>query len=172
MSVRSKVSQLDPRPDLTTILDLARWKKMNKIAPDAKLFICSNGYPALVQALLDRGWVRNKNLTSPHFDFKYTNQRKDIDFMTLPPKARVNHFTNTTCLTSKRGLCLTLKNLIWYRNIDIDNFFPRSFYMNEKGDYYDFIEEFKAIKTESVLKKFLIYVQQDKPIGEKFKMKI
>ena len=89
----------------------------------------------------------------------YAMYRKDIDFLNLPAKTYVNHFKASSTLTSKRGLCMTLKNLIWYRNIDIDTFFPRCFYLNEENDYLDFIEEFKAVKSESVLKEFLNYIQ-------------
>jgi len=39
-------------------------------------------------------------------------------------------------------------------------------------DNEDFQEEFKALKSESLLKKFIEYVKKNKIIDEKFKMKI
>lgn len=84
----------------------------------------------------------------------------------------INHFNNNACLTAKRGLCLTLKNLIWHKNVDIDTFFPRCFHLNDTGDYYDFLEEFKAVKAEAVLKKFMDYLSQEKPISDRFLVKI
>ena len=62
--------------------------------------------------------------------------------------------------------------MIWHRNVDIDTFFPRCFYLNDKGDYYDFIEEYKVLKAESILKKFLDYLEEGKNVGPKFIIKI
>jgi len=56
--------------------------------------------------------------------------------------------------------------------VDIDTFFPRCFYLNDKGDYYDFIEEYKVLKAESILKKFLDYLEEGKNVGPKFIIKI
>ena len=39
--------------------DMKRWRKIHRVPNDAKVFISSNNYPALVEELLDRGWVRN-----------------------------------------------------------------------------------------------------------------
>jgi len=151
---------------------MKRWRKVNKVPKKSKVFICCGGYSALVKGLQNREWVRNKCMDSPCWDLKWVMHKKDIDFQRLKPNQIINHYNNNSCLTSKRGLCLTLKNLIWHNNIDIDSFFPRCFYLNDKEDYHDFIEEFRSIKAESVLKKFLSYVEEEKAIGPKFIIKI
>ena len=84
----------------------------------------------------------------------------------------VNHFKNNQCITAKRGLCETLKNLIWFNNVNIDSFWPKCYHLNTIDDYHEFVEEFKTLKAESVLKKFVKKVAENKELDEKFKIKI
>jgi len=78
---------------------------------------------------------------------------KDIKYESLKPHQIVNHFKNNTELTKKSGLTKNLKNLI-FRNIDIDNFYPRCFDISERNDFEDFMEDFKTTKLISLLKEF------------------
>lgn len=50
------------------------------------------------------------------------------------------------------GLSKNLRNLIWFNNIDIDAFYPICFDLGDPNDYEDFVQEFKCIKAESILK--------------------
>jgi len=43
----------------------------------------------------------------------------------------VNHFSNNNLLTSKVGLCQSLKNLTWWTNDTMDNFFPKCFSLSK-----------------------------------------
>ena len=126
---------------------MKRWRKVNNVPASSKIFICSNGYPSLVEALLERGWVRNKAFDSPVFDLMWTLKRSEINYNWLDKTDVVNHFAKNSCITSKRGLTVSVRNLIWHNNIDIDTFFPRSFYLNNVEDLEDFQEEFKAVKV-------------------------
>ena len=65
------------------ITDLATWKKKFKVDDDVKVFICTGGYPDIKKALKKRGWVHNKDPSSPCFDFKWVLKSKDIDHNTL-----------------------------------------------------------------------------------------
>ena len=81
---------------------------------------------------------------------------KDIKYDILKPNQIANHFKNNVELTKKSGLTKNLKNLI-YKNIDIDNFYPRCYDISERNDFEDFMEDFKITKVISLLKEF----QQD-----------
>lgn len=61
------------------ITDLATWKKKYKVDEGTKVFICTGGYPDIKKALKRRGWVENKDATSPCFDLKWVLKSKDID---------------------------------------------------------------------------------------------
>jgi tubulin monoglycylase TTLL3/8 len=67
----------------------------------------------------------------------------------------LNHFNNNSCITAKSRLCETLKNLVWFNNVDMDTFFPKCYHLNSQADYFEFIEEFKINKAESILKRFV-----------------
>jgi tubulin monoglycylase TTLL3/8 len=67
-----------------------------------------------------------------------------------------NHFDESGTITTKVGLCRNLKNLIWFRNVDIDTFYPRCVEVSEPAEKEDFISEFKATKAECILKQAVI----------------
>lgn len=137
------------------ITDLATWKRKYKVDDNVRVFICTGGYPDIKKALKRRGWVENKDPSSPCFDFKWVLKGKDIDHNTLNDSQIVNHFNKATAITTKVGLCHNLKNLIWFNNVDIDTFYPRCFDLAIQEDLDDFTEEFKAIKAESYVKVFV-----------------
>ena len=64
----------------------------------------------------------------------------------------VNHFNKNAAITTKVGLLHSLKNLIWFNNVDVDEFFPRGFDLRDKDERSDFTQEYMAIKAESLLK--------------------
>jgi tubulin monoglycylase TTLL3/8 len=45
------------------------------------------------------------------------------------------------------GLTHSLKNLIWFNNIDVDTFYPRCFDLGLPEETDDFITDFKATKA-------------------------
>jgi len=65
------------------ITDLALWKKKYKLDEKTRVFICNGGYPDIKKALKKRGWIENKDHSSPCFDFKWVLKSKDIDHNTL-----------------------------------------------------------------------------------------
>ena len=112
---------------LLNITDMKEWRKRNKLDDKTKVFIVKGGYGDIKRALKARGWVENKDKSSPCFDLKYTLKTSDIDFDNLQPGQIVNHYSKTTSITRKVGLTHSLKNLIWFNNVDVDTFYPRCF---------------------------------------------
>lgn len=129
------------------------------------MFICTGGYPDIKKALKSRGWVHNKDSTSPCFDLKWVLKSKDIDHNILNDNQLVNHFNKAAAITTKVGLCHNLQNLIWFNNVDIDTFFPRCFDLAIQDELDDFIEDFKAIKAESYVRSFVREMRESQ--GEK-----
>jgi tubulin monoglycylase TTLL3/8 len=70
------------------------------------------------------------------------------------PNQIVNHYMNNIEITRKAGLANNLKRLI-FKNIEVDNFFPRCFELSDKMDYDDFVEDFKTSFVISVLKQYM-----------------
>lgn len=134
---------------------MVQWKKKSRVDPDTKVFIIKGGYGDVKKALKQRGWVQNKDTESPCFDLKWTLKTKDIDTNQLTENQIVNHFGKATAITTKVGLTHSLKNLIWFNNVDIDTFYPRCFDMGIPEEFDDFVEEFKATKAVSWLKTYI-----------------
>jgi tubulin monoglycylase TTLL3/8 len=106
---------------------MAVWRKKYRVDADTGVFIIKGGYPDVKKALKKRGWVENKDKESPCFDFKWTLKTKDLDFGNLKDNQLVNHFTTATSITTKVGLTHSLRNLIWFTNVDIDTFYPKCY---------------------------------------------
>ena len=143
-TTKQKKKKIPLYPNIT---DMAQWKKKHKLDPNTKVFIIVGGYWDLKKALEERGWVENPDISSPCFDLKWTLRAKDISHENLIENQVVNHFEKNTSITTKVGLCKSLRNLIWFANVDIDTFYPRGFDLNDINDYQDFIEEFKSVKV-------------------------
>eukprot|EP01022_Parablepharisma_sp_SALTPOND_P014467 TRINITY_DN1966_c0_g1_i1.p1 TRINITY_DN1966_c0_g1~~TRINITY_DN1966_c0_g1_i1.p1 ORF type:complete len:661 (-),score=53.58 TRINITY_DN1966_c0_g1_i1:1643-3529(-) len=135
--------------------DMEIWKNRNSVPADAKVFIIQGRYDDIRQALLNRGWAENPDNTSVCFDLKWAVKAKDIDHENLLPSQIVNHFAKNSAITTKMGLCESLRKLIWFNNVDINTFYPKCYNLVESGDITDFIEEFKVVLAESILKRFM-----------------
>ncbi len=137
------------------VVDLAEWRKKNRLEPETRVFILTGGYSSLRQALYERGWVRNPDPGSPCFDLKYTLQSREIDFNALRDGQMVNHYVKNSCITTKIGLCKSLKNVVWSNSEDINEFYPRCYDLNDEDDYESFLDDFKLCKCMALLKKYL-----------------
>jgi len=60
------------------ITDMAVWKKKYWLEPQTKVFIVHGGYGSIKNALLERGWFRNKDHKSPCFDLKWVVKANEI----------------------------------------------------------------------------------------------
>lgn len=125
------------------------WKRKQNLSPGTKVFIVTGGYPDLKRALRQRGWVENPDWRSAYFDLKWTLQTKEISFDSLADYQIVNHFQKMTCLTTKIGLCRSLRNLIWYNNVDINQFYPRCYDLSDQQQVEEFTRDFKLNKVSS-----------------------
>lgn len=137
------------------ITDMKTYKKKHQLAEDTKIFIVSGGYGFLKKSLRKRGWVENKDHNSPCFDLKWTLKSKDINHNDLQNHQLVNHFPKAQAITTKVGLMHNLKNLIWFNNIDIETFYPRCYDLSLQEECEDFEQEYKAVKAECHVKRFV-----------------
>lgn len=67
----------------------------------------------------------------------------------------MNHYEKNGVITTKVGLCRSLRNMHWVCNIDEDEFYPKCFDLNDEDDYNHFEEYFKISKAQSVLKLYM-----------------
>ena len=143
------------------ITNVDEWLKKNRLDPNAKVFIVNNGYPQIKKALEERGWIENPDFDSNCFHFKFTLRSKDIDYSMLNDNQIVNHFGRATTITTKSGLCKSIKNSIWACNEDPDQYFPKCFESFEEEEYNAFVSYYKLIRAECILKKFISLGEQN-----------
>jgi len=114
------------------------WKKSMGVS-GSKVFIVKGKYKDFRNALIERGWVENTDKNSLFYDLKWTTKVKDIKFETVKPAQLVNHFNNNACLTSKYGLCKSLRSIMLNEALDIDRFFPKAYDMSDLQDFENFL---------------------------------
>ena len=124
-------------------MDWILYRKKHCLDKKQKIFICW-GYTSFKKALLLRGWHENTELNSNVFHLKFAVKKDEIyklrnmdDFDTGPlyDFQIVNHFSNNNLLTSKIGLCNSLKNLTWWTDDSMESFFPSCFVISKvQGD--------------------------------------
>ena len=142
---------------LATVLknetDITRWKKLQNISLDTKVFIIIGGYEALRKALVERGWIENPNKRSACYDLKWTTNECDVWSDLLLDAQLINHYPGNECIVTKAGLCRTLRNVV--KNVDPSSFYPRCYEIGNQTHLKAFIEDFKLTKVESILKRLL-----------------
>lgn len=105
--------------------DVAMWRKRNRLEKKTRIFKMIGNYHSIKKALYERGWVENKDKSSPCFDLLWTLKQRDIDYDSLREGQIVNHFRYNGVITTKVGLCRNLGKVINFNNVDIDTFFPK-----------------------------------------------
>lgn len=133
---------------LPNCIDAETWKKKNKLEKKTRIFKMIGNYPSIRKALYERGWVENKDKSSPCFDLLWTLKQRDIDFEALRDGQIVNHFRFNGVITTKAGLCRNIGKVINFNNVDIDTFFPKCYALKDEGEWDDFVEQFKILKAE------------------------
>ena len=119
--------------------------------PGEKTFVVLGSYPDIVEAILKRGYKQSNDPTDKSYDFLFTLKNVDIPFTELKPNQLVNHFWKANQITRKTGLLKNLRNL-YFKNVCIDNFYPRAYDLSDKLDLEDFIEDFKTNRAICILK--------------------
>lgn len=66
---------------------------------------------------------------------KWTTKVSDLSFESLKHNQIVNHFNNNACLTSKYGICKSLRSVMYSDEIDVDRFFPKAFDLTDCSDF-------------------------------------
>lgn len=91
------------RGHIPFVNDVDTWIKRNKLPPNTKVFVISQGYVSIKECLLERGWVENPHFESNCFHFKYTLKSRDLNLHELNDTQIVNHFSKASNITTKVG---------------------------------------------------------------------
>lgn len=154
--VKKNIENISKLPkNLAHVTSVHDWLKKHRLDPGTKVFIVSSAYPDIKEALEERGWIENTDYDSQCYHLKFSLKCKDIDYNQLENFQLVNHFEKATNITTKSGLCRSIKNMIWTCHQDPDCYFPKCFDTADDGEFDAFTSYYKMLKAESVLKEFL-----------------
>ena len=116
------------------VRDFSEWKRKHNYPLNAKIFTISGWFPCVKEALLARGWIWNKDFSSPYYDLKWTNKTMDIEQESLQNWQLTNHFTKNVAITTKIGLLKSLESLNWCSDMKADDIIPRAYDMSDTSD--------------------------------------
>ena len=136
--------------------DFNDWKRKNCVKPNQKVFSMTGWYPCVKDDLLERGWFFNEDRDSPFFDLKWTLRSTDVKPGSFQPHQLTNHFLKNTAITTKVGLMKSLRNLTWFASDTEDSIFPRAYDLKHLGDLAAFMDDYRCLKAESLLKLILV----------------
>lgn len=140
---------------LKYITDITTWLKKSKEKKDKKVFIVSRVFEPIKHLLLQRGWVQNEDFNSSCFHLKFVLGKRLMAFDQLKNFQIVNKFKGVECLTTKSGLSQTVKNMLNWDDEDHNSFFPKCFDLSKSDEFFSFLDEYKVIHAENILKRFV-----------------
>lgn len=83
--------------------------------------------------------------------FQWTTKNSSIDWRFLQKDQIVNHYAKAN-FTTKVGLCMNLRTLPCFADVNIDTFFPRCYRLSQEEDKLDFIDDFRIVAATSILR--------------------
>lgn len=127
--------------------------------PVFKLPFPDGQFADVADALRARGWVRNEVADGSTFNLLWTLRDTDISWDALRPDQWVNHFEGARALTTKSGLCRSMRNLGWAEAAESRTFFPRCYELGSSVDADEFVHDFRTTAACSVLRRHVAHPQ-------------
>jgi len=85
--------------------------------------------------------------------------RHRVDYTSLAPPQKVNHFEFDAELATKSGIAASMQNALACADMDPEGFVPRTFYLKSSESQAEFAQEFKLTKSICILKMWLAHAE-------------
>ena len=97
--------------------------------------------------MVSKGWKvigrEDKKVDTEIFDFRTSKGVNEKMLSKMYKNQICNHFMGVRNITTKYGLCNTIKLCLWEKGINTLKFFPRTYYINDISEMLDFLEDYK-----------------------------
>ncbi|XP_076447647.1 uncharacterized protein LOC143284649 isoform X2 [Babylonia areolata] len=104
--------------------------------------------------------IMSRMLRNTNPSFFWVLKRDAIDHRFLTRDQMVNHYFKAGSFTTKVGLCMNMKSVRWYNDVDPHTFFPRCYRLSNDEDKQAFIEDFRLTACMNILK-YVVQLHMD-----------
>lgn len=129
------------------------WRVAQGVTPGAKVFICSDKYPDLANALCRRGWTQNNDERSEFCNLRWSLLPRGLKG--VPGDMLINHCRGIEELCRKTQLYNHLRDSHLCADINAHSFLPRVFDLSRSAEVEAFQQEFYISAAEMRLKQFV-----------------
>jgi hypothetical protein len=135
-------------------LDEAKWRKRVGLADGQRVFTCDEPgfYKDVRAALIELGWKEAAWGTTTHYQMMLTLKAHAIPHMSLRPGQTANHFMGSSSFCTKSGLLKCLEGANGIIPASPDLFSPRTFDLDDPHGYQSFVDEFRCVAAEAVVR--------------------
>jgi hypothetical protein len=141
-------------------MDEAKWRKRVGIDSDVRVFVADerNFYGDIREGLLARGWKEAPFGSTPHWNMMLALKTHAIPHAALKPGQSANHFMGSSAFCKKSGLLKCLEGAQGLIPTSPSRFSPRTYDLDDPHGYQAFVDEFRCVAAESVVREALHWV--------------
>lgn len=82
----------------------------------------------------------------------WTVNESEVDWSAVSEEQCINHFPSSGQLTTKAGLCATLRETFWWTKADVQKFYPRCYNLADNSELRAFVVDFRRSAAAAILR--------------------
>lgn len=138
---------------------MQQYNRRQGLPGNTQVFSINGQFEYVKRGLLRRGWAENKVQESQAFHLKWVCNDSEQDYKTLRNGQLFNHLGNNREITTKSGLCNSLRNSVVH-GTSVDLFFPRSYDLGDTTQLNELKMDYEQTSIVNIVKSHALYFRE------------